>query len=195
MDITLPDSIELPRPQISGGMPLRDALAGRRSARAYGDRELSAQLQSDVLWSAFGVNRADSGGRTAPSARNWQEIDIYVTRADGAYRYEASQHRLQHVAAGDLRSLTGTQDFVATAALNLVYVADLSRVTASDAAERRFYCAADAGFIAQNVYLLCAAENLACVVRGLVDRRGLVRALRLGAQQRVILAQTVGYPT
>jgi nitroreductase len=189
-----PETIDLPPPQISGGMSLLDALARRRSVRAYSEREVPLRLQSDLLWAASGTNRPESGGRTAPSAHNWQEIDIHVVRRDAAYRFDPVRHRLLRVAAGDLRGRTGAQDFVATAPLNLVYVADLSRITATDAVERRFYSAADAAFVAQNVYLCCAATGLASVVRGLIDRHDLAVALGLGLNHRVVLAQSVGYP-
>lgn len=193
MDIERTRRVPLPAPATSGGMPLLSALARRHSTRVYTERALSPQLLSGLLWAAGGINRPATGGRTAPSARNWHEIDIDVAAADGAWRYEPEDHCLHAVLASDVRASTGLQEFVGTAALDLVYVADLSRMEVSDPLERRFYCGADAGAIAQNVYLFCAAEGLATVVRGLVDRHGLVRALGLGARQRVLLAQTVGF--
>jgi SagB-type dehydrogenase family enzyme len=152
------------------------------------------QTLSNLLWAADGVNRPGSGQRTAPSAHDWREIDVYVVTADGAYRYDAPGHVLQRVAAGDFRHLTGVQDFVATVPLNLVYVADFERMSGVGAEDRAFYSAADAGFIAQNVYLYCASAGLATVVRGLIDRHALGAALGLGEQQHIILAQSVGYP-
>lgn len=187
--------LALPPPQMTGGLPLMDTLAIRQSTRHFGTREISPQLLSNLLWAADGVNRGGAGGRTAPSARDWQEIDIYIARADGVFLYLPEPHTLQHVLAHDVRALTGAQDFVATAPVNLVYVADLSKVDAVDAAERRFYCAADAGFIAQNVYLFCASAGLATVVRGLLNRRELAKAMGLHSHQRILLAQTVGYAT
>lgn len=193
MDIESKTRVPLPDHRTSGGMPLLSALARRHSTRLYTGHALSPQLLSDLLWAASGINRPATGGRTAPSARNWHEIDIYVAAADGAWRYEPEGHDLHPVLASDVRASTGLQDFVGTAALELVYVADLSRMEVADPLERRFYCGADAGAIAQNVYLFCAAEGLATVVRGLVDRRALARTLGLGARQRVLLAQTVGF--
>lgn len=184
----------LPAPKRTGGAPLFDALGRRRSTRSYSDRALRPQVLSDLLWCAAGVNRPEHGGRTAPSARNWQEIDVYVALADGAYVYEPRRHRLRLVDPADLRGCTGLQDFVPRASLNLVYVADLTKVGGIDPVERRFYTAADAAFMAQNVYLFCASEGLGAVVRGLVDRRAVAKAFHLGAHQRVILAQTAGYP-
>ncbi|WP_028006957.1 SagB/ThcOx family dehydrogenase [Solimonas flava] len=183
----------LPPPRLND-CTLRDALRLRRSTRSFGPQPLSDQELSDLLWAASGINRADAAGRTAPSARHWQEIDVYAALRGGLYRYEPATHALRRLIEADLRALTGEQDFVGRAPLNLVYVADLSRVDAGDEQERRFYTAADAGFIAQNVYLCCAAIGLATVVRGLVDRRRLAAAMGLRAEQRVLLAQTVGHP-
>jgi SagB-type dehydrogenase family enzyme len=187
-------TIQLPPPETAGGMPLMQALKARHSAREFGRQPLPPKVLSNLLWAASGVNRLDTGARTAPSAHDWREIDVYVTTAEGAYRYDSPTHTLKHVAAGDLRHLTGVQDFVATAPLNLVYVADLDRMSGAGAEDKALYSAADAGFIAQNVYLYCASAGLAVVVRGLVDREALGAALGLGRHQRIILAQSVGFP-
>jgi SagB-type dehydrogenase family enzyme len=186
--------VRLPPPQTVGGKPLMQALKERHSTRDFNPRPLPAQVLSDLLWAADGVNRPDSGKRTAPSARDWREIDIYVAMADGTYVYEPEGHALRQVAARDLRALTGTQDFVAKAPTNLVYVANLDRMDGASPEQKALYAAADTGFIAQNVYLFCASAGLATVVRGSIDRDALQRALGLGPQQRIILAQTVGYP-
>jgi SagB-type dehydrogenase family enzyme len=187
-------AIELPPPETAGGMPLMQALKARHSTREFGSQPLPPQVLSNLLWAASGVNRPDSGQRTAPSAHDWREIDVYVTTADGAYRYDPSTHALIRVAAGDIRPLTGVQDFVASAPVNLVYVADLDRMSGAGvgcAVERLVF---GAGFIAQNVYLYCASVGLAVVVRGLLDREALAAALGLGKHQRILLAQSVGYP-
>ena len=147
-----------------------------------------------MLWAAFGVNRPDSGKRTAPSAMNWQEIDIYVATVDGLYLYDAKRHALKPVLAEDIRALTGGQPFVREAPVNLVYVADFSRMGKAKADDKLFYSAADTGFISQNVYLYCASEGLATVVRGSIDRPDLAKVMRLRPDQRVVLAQSVGYP-
>jgi SagB-type dehydrogenase family enzyme len=188
------EAIRLPPPEMAGSMPLMQALQARHSTREFDGRPLSKQVLSSLLWAANGVNRADSGKRTAPSAHDWREIDVYVTTAEGAFRYEPPSHALVRVVAGDIRRLAGLQDYVATAPLNLVYVADLDRMTEASTADKAFYSATDAGFIAQNVYLYCASAGLAVVVRGLIDREALGAALRLGKTQRIILAQSVGYP-
>jgi SagB-type dehydrogenase family enzyme len=186
--------MKLPPPQTTGGKPLMQALQERHSTREFASRPLAPQDLSNLLWAAAGINRADSGKRTAPSARDWREIDIYVATADGAYVYDAKAHALRQVLARDVRALTGKQDFVAGAPLNLVYVADQHRMQDADAEDMNRYAAADTGFIAQNVYLYCASAGLNTVVRGLVDRAALAAALGLSPHQQIILAQTVGYP-
>jgi SagB-type dehydrogenase family enzyme len=188
------ESTKLPPPHTTGGMPLMQALKERHSTREFSAKPLSAQVLSDLLWAASGVNRPDSGKRTAPSARDRREIMIYVAMADGAYAYAPEAHTLQRVATRDLRALTGQQDFVVTAPVNLVYVADLNRMGDASAEDKTRYAAADTGFIAQNVYLFCAANGLGAVVRGLVDREALGAALGLAPHQQIVLAQTVGYP-
>ena len=188
-------AIKLPPPEVAGGMPLMQALQARHSTREFSGKPLPPQVLSNLLWAASGVNRPNTGQRTAPSAHDWREIDVYVTTADGGYRYDSPTHTLIKVVAGDLRRLTGVQDFVATAPLNLVYVADLDRMSGAGAEDKAFYSATDAGFMAQNVYLYCASAGLAVVVRGLVDREALGAALGLAEHQRIVLAQSVGYPT
>ena len=188
------DGVVLPSPRTDGGMALMEALRTRHSTREFSTRALPPQVLSDLLWAAAGVNRPESGKRTAPSARDWREIDVYVALADGAYRFDPVAHTLQRVAARDIRGLTGTQDFVPQVPVNLVYVANLDRMTGAAAEQQSFYAATDAGFIAQNVYLYCASAGLATVVRGSVDRQAVAAALGLGPRQQVVLAQSVGYP-
>jgi SagB-type dehydrogenase family enzyme len=185
--------IELSPPQTEGGRPLMQVLKDRKSTREFGSGALSPQTLSNLLWAAFGINRAD-GRRTAPSAMNWQEVSIYVTTPAGVYLYDAKTNILEPVLAGDFRAATGTQPFVKDAAVNLVYVADLSKTGGAASSEAEMYTAADVGFIAQNVYLYCASEGLATVVRGSVDRPALAKTLNLQANQKIILAQSVGYP-
>ncbi len=186
--------ITLPAPRMEGGKPLMQALKERRSSREFGTRELSTRTLSDLLWAAFGINRSDGGKRTAPSARNWQEIEIYAVMKNGVYLYDAQSGLLRMISKGDFRKATGGQDFVATAPLNLVYVADPAKMKGSSGEDATLYSAADAGFISQNVYLFCASEGLATVVRGMVNRESCAKALRLSGRKKVVLAQTVGYP-
>jgi len=187
-------AIKLPPPETEGGMPLMQALKARHSTREFASKPLPPQVLSNLLWAASGVNRPESGQRTAPSAHDWREIEVYVATAEGAFRYDPPTHALKRVAAGDIRKLTGVQDFVASAPVNLVYVADLDQMSEANAEDKTFYSATDAGFIAQNVYLYCASAGLAVVVRGLVDREALGAALGLKRHQRIILSQSVGYP-
>jgi SagB-type dehydrogenase family enzyme len=186
--------LELPPPQLQGGMPLMQALNNRRSAREYATTKLPPQVLSNLLWAAFGVNRPGSGGRTAPSAHGWQEIQVYVAMENGLFRYDQKAHALQGVKSVDLRRLTGRQEFAGIAPLDLIYVADFGRMEGAGMEDKLMYSAADTGFVSQNVYLCCAQEGLATVVRGLVDRSALGKAMDLKPDQHIILAQTVGYP-
>ena len=185
--------VPLPPPETSGGKPLMQVLMDRHSTREFSNQKLSPQMLSNLLWAAFGMNRPD-GKRTAPSAMNLQEIDIYVFTQDGLYVYDAKANALDAVLAQDVRAATGTQSFVKDAAVNLVYVADLGKTGGGGGEDQILYTAADTGFIAQNVYLLCASEGLATVVRGSVDRAALAKLMKLRPNQKIILAQTVGYP-
>jgi len=190
----LPELLVLPAPQQAGGKPLLEALKQRRSCREFSHQELPLAVLSSLLWAAFGVNRPETGGRTAPSAHDWEEIDIYAATAGGLYVYDAREHLLRKRLDGDIRAHTGMQSFAGEAPLDLVYVADLARMDQASADEKAQYAGPDAGFIAQNVYLFCASEGLATVVRGMVDRPHLSRLMGLAAHQKIILAQSVGYP-
>ena len=185
---------ELPPPRADGGKPLIQALRLRRSIRAYADKPLPTQVLSDLLWAAFGVNRPATGDRTAPYWRHVMVIDVYAAMADGVWLYEPKRHALVPYLRADIRSQTGTQDFVGTAPLNLIYVAHGERMRDISAEDRRLYASVDTGFIGQNVYLFCASEGLATVFRGAVDYEKLAGTMKLGAGQFVTFAQTVGYP-
>ena len=192
-------SIALPPAQTGGGKPLMQALAERHSTRSFAPQALPPQVLANLLWSAFGVNRpasAGMGGRTAPSAHDQQEIDIYLMAADGIFRYIAKPpHRLERVGTADLRAGADSQGLARAAPLTLLYVADDRRMTdRDDESTRRFYAAVDAGAIVQNVYLFCASEQLATVAFISVHRERLAAALGLAATQRIVLAQAVGYP-
>jgi SagB-type dehydrogenase family enzyme len=147
-----------------------------------------------LLWAAFGINRPGNDHRTAPSAMNSQEIDVYVVLADGVFVYNAKAHRLDPVAEGDQRPKTGKQGFVKVAPVALVFVVDLARMVKAKPEIRESYAWVDTGFISQNVYLYCASAGLATVVHELGDRQSLTEALKLRSDQKVILAQSVGYP-
>ncbi len=185
-------TITLPSPDTSGGKPLMQCLKERKSTRSFDSKPLPRQILSNLLWAAFGVNRSD-GRRTAPSAMNKQEIQIYVALQDGFYFYDASTQSLRLVLKDDIRGKTGTQSFVKDAPLDIVYVADLSK-SGQGSDEQTLYSAADCGFIAQNVYLYCASEGLACVIRASIDKPALSKVINLRPDQQIILSQTVGYP-
>jgi len=186
-------AVELPAPRQEGGMPLMQALKLRHSTREFSDRPLPPQVLSNLLWAAFGVNRASSD-RTAPYWRHIMVIDVYAAMADGVWFYDPKAHALKQHSRADIRAATGLQDFVGTAPLNLIYVAHGERMTDITQDERRLYASVDSGFIGQNVYLFCASEGLGSVFRGAVDYRKLQDALALDAAQFVTFAQTVGYP-
>lgn len=186
--------VKLLSPRTESGMPLMQALKQRQSQRSFDSRELPLQVLSELLWAANGTNRPDSNHRTAPSAMNMQEIDIYVAKKEGLYLYDANEFALIPVLSQDIRALTGSQPFVKDAPVNLIYVADLSKTGRISGSDTDFYAAADTGFISQNVYLYCASAGLATVVRGLLDKPGLAKAMKLRPDQEIILAQTVGYP-
>jgi nitroreductase len=185
--------IALPAPDKSGGVPLMEAIAKRHSAREFAPRELPLPLLSSLLWAANGVNRPD-GGRTAPSAMNAQEVDVYVALPSGAYLYDAAANALQLVAGSDLRRVTGYQDFVDEAALDLVYIADHSRMKLVPVASRESFASAAAGAITQNIYLFAASNGLSTVIRAWIDREAIAAALGLRHDQQVLLSQTVGFP-
>jgi nitroreductase len=189
-----PAPIQLPVPQIEGGKPLMQALKLRATSREFAPDPLPPQTLSNLLWAAWGINRPKEGKRTAPSARNWQETDVYVVAATGAYLYDAAANALRPIAAGDLRALTGVQPFVKDAPVTLVFVADTARMKGAQPETQQPYAWADTAFISQNVYLFCASEGLATGVRAMVDRPSLAKALKLGPSQIITLAQCVGHP-
>jgi nitroreductase len=186
------DDVTLPVPRSAGGMPLMAALKRRHSTREYSERQLPEQTLSDLLWAAFGVNRP-SGDRTAPYWRHVMVMDIYVAKSDGVWLYDAQVHSLHRYLPDDIRAQTGLQDFVATAPVNLIYVAHGERMKDVSPEERRLYASVDAAFIGQNVYLFCASEGLGSVFRGAVDYPKLDQLLKLPEGVFVTFAQTVGY--
>jgi nitroreductase len=169
-----------------------EALNQRRTDREFKPgTSLSAQELSNLLWAAFGINRPETGQRTAPSAMNSQEIDLYVALPAGLYLYEAKPNQLAPVVAGDLRNKTSGQPYIKDAAVVLIYVADLTRFGTTKPDTRSFYASFDAGCICQNVYLFCASAGLATVVYEL-NRPPLAKAMNLRPDQQIISAQAVG---
>lgn len=202
-------TVQLPKPKLGRGKSLPESLRRRRTSRQIGGRKLPLQILSNLLWAACGVNRRTgpfgTPGITAASASNSQELDLYVALEHGVYRFDALLHRLVPVVAGDVRSLAigrGQQDMVTKAPVQIVYVADVHRLTHTrgfqepglhDPEVQKAYYYVDTGLIAGNVYLFAASQGLACWFHN-CDRPPLHRKLRLRAEQRVLFAQTVGYP-
>jgi len=184
--------IQLPTPQMEGGKPLMQVLKSRMSVRTFSEEKLPMQTLSNLLWAAFGINRPD-GRRTAPSAKNWQEIDIYVATPEGLFLWDAQKNILNPILTKDVRTMTGGQAYVKEATVNLVYVADYSRATGGGA-DKDVWVGADTGFISENVYLYCASEGLATVVRANIDRDALAKEMKLKPEQKIMFAQSVGYP-
>ena len=184
----------LPPPALPGDKSLEAALRARQTQRSFETRPLPEEILSGLLWAANGVNRPEVGRHTAPTAMNRQEIDVYVAKADGLFRYEPKDHRLERLSTEDLRAATGKQAFAATVPVDLVYVADMGKAAGATPEEKAFYAGADTGFISQNVYLYCAAMGLATVVRANFDGAALAKAMGLPDGRQVTLAQSVGYP-
>ncbi len=198
--------IGLPKPEMAGGRPFLACVRDRKTVRDIGPNPLPLQTLSNLLWAAAGVNRPDAGlmgkpGRTAPSASNSQEIDLYVCLARGVYLYEAVPHRLAPIAAGDFRARAG-RGAAAKAPVNIFYVVDLTRYVVGkgqpdrsigEPEVQKSYYFADTGFIAQNVYLFAASQGLAAWFHN-CDKENAARELKLRPEQRVLFAQTVGYP-
>jgi SagB-type dehydrogenase family enzyme len=188
-----PNNIKLPPPKTSGGMPLMDALSKRHSTREFSTEKLSLEKLSNLLWAAYGINRAEAKKRTVPSSMNYQEIDLYCALQEGLYLYDAYQHALVQVHDKDIREFCGKQSFCKDAALNLIYVADNTRVEKIDDYQHHASYA-NTGFIVQNVYLYCASEGLETVVRAYFDEKVLSAKMMLNKDQKIILTQTVGNP-
>ena len=186
-----PKAIQLIRPQMGSGSPLMQLLWKRMSSREFIPEPLPVEVLSNLLWAAFGINRPD-GKRTAATAGNKQEIDIYVATAGGLYLYDAKASLLHPILSEDIRTMTGRNAYGAS--VNLVYVADYSKMGTGSDEDKIRSSAAATGLIAENVYLYCASEGLATVVRGGIDRPVLATAMKLRADQKIVLAQSVGYP-
>ena len=179
-------NISLPKPVTTGGMPLMEALSKRQTIREYSTREMSNQTLSNLLWAAWGFNRDDK--RTAPSANNRQELELYVVLKTGIYIYDAKANVLQRVLEGDYRKNTGTQDFVGVAAANILFVANKTTNFNLNTSNT------NSGFISQNIYLFCASEGMATVVRGMFNKDELEKLLKFSDTKTIVLSQTVGYP-
>ena len=197
--------ILLPEPTKKGGKSLLEALQLRQTNRSISSKELPLQVLSNLLWAAFGVNREKASfnklGRTAPSASNSQEIDLYVALKDGMYLYEAAPHQMTPISAGDYRMMSG-RGTAATAPVNIFYIADLSCYDLGpnqpdphigDPEVQKSYYYTDTGFIAQNVYLYAASEGLASWFHN-CDKDTIRKELSLNDDQLVLFAHTIGFP-
>ncbi len=197
--------IELPKPEMDGGKSVLASLRERKTTRNISSKELPPQVLSNLLWAAFGVNRPQGSfgkpGRTAASASNSQEIDLYVVLPEGVYVYEAVPHRLKPVQAGDFRGRAG-RGAAASAPVNIFYVVDLTRYdTGPGQPDRRIgepevqksYYYTDTGLIAGNVFLFAASQGLATWFHN-CNRDGAAADFKLRPEQHVLFAQTVGYP-
>lgn len=186
--------IKLPNPVTTGGKPLMEVLKARSSGREFSEEKIPLQTLANLLWAAWGINRPD-GRRTAPSAGNGQEIEIYVALPEAAYLWDAKTNTLNPVVAGDHRADTGTHIFVPTAPLNLVYVADTKKANRTSTDPQQIInLGADTGFISENVYMFCTSEGLSTVVRAGIKKEDLAKVLKLRDTQMIVLAQSVGFP-
>ena len=167
------------------------ALKERQSVREYADEKLSEQQLSDLIWAAAGKNR-ESGGRTNPSPRGANGTDLYVILEEGIYLYNVDKHELQPIAQGDYRESAGTQDFVKTAPVNLVYVVDWERFGAAPDDLKARWAGMEAGAMSQNAYLYCAAEGLGAVVRTSINQNPFAEHANLKETQSVQCGQSVG---
>ena len=192
--------IQLPKPQMSGGKPIMDVLRDRHSSRDFSTQKLPDQILANVLWAAHGLNRPDAAkgqpSHTNPSGHNVQEVDVYVATADGLYVYDEIANVLKPVKSEDIRSfLTApVQKFPADAPLNLIYVADLAKLKGEDPSVMTALTYATTLGMVENVYLYCASEGLATVVRLMFDKNALAKAMGLRPDQSITLEQVVGYP-
>lgn len=184
--------IKLPSPHREGGMPLMEAFSKRCSKRRFLQENIPLETLSDILWAAFGFNREQK--RTAPSSHNRQESELYVFLKEGVYIYDAGGNILRCITEEDLRALTGTQDFVADAPLNIAIISDTSKITGKTPQGVIETIYADAGFISQNIYLCCTGAGLSSVTRALIDKNTLASKLNLRQEQVITLIHTVGIP-
>lgn len=187
-------SIVLNKPNMDRGSSMMEAFANRASNREFIETPLNLQDLSDLLWTANGINRPEEGKKTAPSAMNSQDIDLYVATKEGCYFYDAKKHQLDMVCNEDLRALVGgKQDFVLKAPVVLIMVSDISRFNHGDETLRMAWANMDAGYVSQNIGLFCAANNLNTVPRASMDKELLHRKMNLKESQKLILNNPVSY--
>ncbi|WP_291586922.1 SagB/ThcOx family dehydrogenase [Bacteroides sp.] len=186
--------IRLPKPNLNRNSEVMQAFANRHSTREYAAKALTLTDLSDLLWAANGINRPEEGKRTAPSAMNKQDVDVYVVLPEGTYLYEAKAHQLNLVAEGDHRgAVAGGQAFVKSAPVSLLLVSDLSRLGDAKNVHTQLMGAVDAGIVSQNISIFCSAAKLATVPRASMDTAKLKSILKLTDTQLPLMNHPVGY--
>ena len=186
--------IRLPKPNLNRNSEVMEAFANRHSTREYAAKALSLNDLSDLLWAANGINRPEEGKRTAPSAMNKQDVDVYVVLPEATYLYDAKAHQLNLVAEGDHRgAVAGGQAFVKSAPVSLLLVSDLSRLGDAKNTHTQLMGAVDAGTVSQNISIFCSAAKLATVPRASMDTAKLKSVLKLTDTQLPLMNHPVGY--
>jgi len=195
-----PKVIKLPEPNKKRGLPVMEALAVRASVTEWSDKDLSIQDLSDLLWAANGINRPEIGKRTAPSAQNAQDVDIYVFMKDGAYLYDAKTHSLVQVVEGDHRMLffpprpqQPQPEQMTMPPVVLLLVTDISRFRFGSEELKREWGAIDVGIVSQNISIFCAAVGLGTRPRASMDREKISALLKLKETQFPLLNHPVGH--
>ena len=192
--LTSDDIIELPEPDKKGGMPLNEALSKRKSSRDFNEsKEITLEILSQALWSCYGTNRPN-GYKTTPSAVAWYPLIVYVFLEEGVYKYNATNHSLKTVLSGDYRAMTGTQPYVANAAVNFVFIADYNKPSSLDDDSKYKYIYLDTGHCSMALGLFAASNNMKGVPRAMVDVDPLLKLLRLDKNDYLFaLAFSLGY--
>lgn len=186
-------TIKLPLPERSGGKELMQCLNERQSSREFSDKEIPMQELSNLLWAANGINREEIGKHTAPTANNKQNMEVYAILPNGVYFYNDKENALTLIESGNHMDKTGTQDFVGKSKLNIIIVSDMSKLGDGAIEKKNIYAGIHTGAIMQNIYLYCASAGLKTVTRASFNQETLSALLKLPADKKVILAQTVGY--
>jgi SagB-type dehydrogenase family enzyme len=186
------NDIQLPVATKTGGKPLMETLNKRSSDRSFSTKELSLQELSDLLWAANGINRPESGKRTAPTAMNWQDTEVYAILRSGIYKYNPKDQKLELIRSGNFMKYAGKQDFVENAALNLVIISDTSKMKNASKEDMLLYAGIHAGAIVQNIYLYCASAGFNTVTRRYVDITELSKVMGLSPEKLIVITQTIG---
>lgn len=185
--------IQLKAPEKKAGLSVMETLANRHSTREFSNKKLTLQEFSNLLWAANGINRPEKGMRTAPSAMNAQEVDVYVCMEEGAFLYDAKSNQLQPVIQEDLRGLVGgKQAFVINAPVVLLMVSDLSKLPGGNSEQTKLMAAIDAGIVSQNISIACSGLGLITVPRASMDKEALAQKLKLKSTQLLLMNNPVG---